>query len=201
MYYSSKLSLLKFLHSSCHIYLVCDYEKIFCRLIFKNISNCENISKAPLAKYINKVPLFTPPFDFSLWNNQLFTIIQDKQPLWLMFSFSIIAHKNLKAFQILFCSLFMKQLWNKIYYTKRNFLEWLLLMTNWWNIYLSLSCLLLNYRMMTNFLQISRAWLSWKLFYLDDAQWSRKPKSVQKFRITLFWHVVGLRDVNFTKMW
>ena len=89
MYYSSKLSLLKFLHSSCHIYLVCDYEKIFCRLIFKNISNCENISKAPLAKYINKVPLFTPPFDFSLWNNQLFTIIQDKQPLWLMFSFSI----------------------------------------------------------------------------------------------------------------
>ena len=31
-------------------------------------------------------------------------------------------------------------------------------------------------------------------------QWSRKPKNVQKFRITLFWHVVGLRDVNFTKM-
>ena len=32
------------------------------------------------------------------------------------------------------------------------------------------------------------------------AQWSRKPKNVQKFRITPFWHVVGLRDVNFTEM-
>ena len=36
--------------------------------------------------------------------------------------------------------------------------------------------------------------------FKQDAQWSRKPKNVQKFRITLFWHVVGLRDVNFTKM-
>ena len=35
---------------------------------------------------------------------------------------------------------------------------------------------------------------------IHDTQWSRKPKNVQKFRIALFWHVVGLRDVKFTKM-
>ena len=41
----------------------------------------------------------------------------------------------------------------------------------------------------------------WQTFSrpLNVSQWSRKPKNVQKFRISLFWHVVGLKDVKFTK--
>ena len=46
----------------------------------------------------------------------------------------------------------------------------------------------------------SSLWCRNASFQGTGTQWSRKPKNVQKFRITLFWHVVGLRDVNFTKM-
>ena len=50
----------------------------------------------------------------------------------------------------------------------------------------------------SDILKISKNFFNQTIFY--NTQWYRKPKNVQKFRITLFWHVAGLRDVNFTEM-